>query len=136
MTSQMKILDAYALMAFLEDEPGAQQVEDLLIQSLQEDLHLAITAVNLAEVYYNLARRYSSEAADTALEKLAELTIEIVAVDWELALQAARFKAQAPIAFADCMAAALAFHRDCPVVTGDQEFHRLAERVRIEWLST
>jgi len=136
MTSQMKILDAYALMAFLENEPGAKQVEDLLIQSLQEDLQLAITAVNLAEVYYNLARRYSDEAADSALQKLTELTIEIVTVDWELALQAARFKAQTPIAFADCMAAALAYRRDCPLVTGDQEFHRLAERVRIEWLST
>ncbi len=90
MTAQMKILDAYALMVFLEDEPGAQYVEDLLIQCIQGNLQLAATTVNLAEVYYNLVRRYSVEAAAMAVQRLVELTIEIVPVDWEIARQAAR----------------------------------------------
>jgi len=134
MTGRMKILDAYALMAFLEDEPGAQHVEDLLAQSIQEDLRLAATTINLAEVYYNLAKRYSFDAADIAIQKLAELPIEIVSVDWELAQRAAKFKAEIPISFADCIAAALAQIRECAVVTGDKEFQRLERVVQVEWL--
>ena len=134
MTAQMKILDAYALMVFLEDEPGAQYVEDLFIQCIQGNMQLAATTVNLAEIYYNLVRRYSFEAAEMAVQRLVELAIEIVPVDWEIAQQAARIKAETPIAFADCFAAALAQLRDCSVVTGDKEFQRLEERVQIEWI--
>ena len=134
MKSDIKILDAYALMVFLEDEPGAQYVEDLLVQCIQGSLHLAVATVNLAEVYYNLIRRYSFESANAAVQKLIELSIEIVPVDWEIAQKAARLKAETPIAFADCFAAALAQLRDCAVVTGDKEFQRLEERVQIEWI--
>jgi len=134
MISQMKVLDAYALMAYLEGEPGAETIRNLLLQSLRGEMHLVVTTINLGEVYYNIARTNSLEIADRLVGKLIDLPIEIASVDGELALQAARLKAETPIAFADCFAAALAQLRECPVVTGDKEFQRLESKVRVEWL--
>jgi ribonuclease VapC len=134
MISPMKVLDAYALMAYLEGEPGAETIRNLLLQSLRGEMHLVVTTINLGEVYYNIARTNSLEIADRLVGKLIDLPIEIASVDWELALQAARLKAETPIAFADCFAAALAQLRECTVVTGDKEFQRLESKVRVEWL--
>jgi ribonuclease VapC len=134
MISPMKVLDAYALMAYLEGEPGAETIRNLLLQSLRGEMHLVVTTINLGEVYYNIARTNSLEIADRLVGKLIDLPIEIASVDWELALQAARLKAETPIAFADCFAAALAQLRECTVVTGDKEFQRLESNVRVEWL--
>jgi predicted nucleic acid-binding protein len=134
MISPMKVLDAYALMAYLEGKPGAETIRNLLLQSLRGEMHLVVTTINLGEVYYNIARTNSLEIADRLVGKLIDLPIEIASVDWELALQAARLKAQTPIAFADCFAAALAQLRECTVVTGDKEFQRLESKVRVEWL--
>lgn len=134
MISQMKVLDAYALMAYLEGEPGAETIRNLLLQSLRGEMHLVVTTINLGEVYYNIARTNSLEIADRLVGKLIDLPIEIASVDWELALQAARLKAETSIAFADCFAAALAQLRECTVVTGDKEFQRLESKVRVEWL--
>jgi ribonuclease VapC len=134
MTKPTKVLDAYAMMAFLEGEPGAETVRNLFVQSVRGEMHLVVTAVNLGEVYYNIARTNSLEIADRLVEKLTDMPVEIVSVDWELARQAARLKAETPIAFADCFAAALAQLRDCPVITGDKEFQRLEQQVQVEWL--
>jgi predicted nucleic acid-binding protein len=134
MTSPTKVLDAYALMAYLEGEPGSEMVRNLLMKSVRGELNLAVTTVNLGEVFYSIARTNSLEIADRLAGKLTDLPIDIVSVDWELARQAARLKAETPIAFADCFAAALAQIRDCAVVTGDKEFQRLEERVRVEWM--
>jgi ribonuclease VapC len=39
-----------------------------------------------------------------------------------------------PIAYADCFAAALGIRKNAKVITGDPEFRRFGERVKIEWL--
>jgi predicted nucleic acid-binding protein len=130
----LRVLDAYALMAFLEDEPGASHVRRLLLEAVKGEIRLAITTVNLGEVYYSITRSDSLEVAERIVGELTALPLEIVDVGWELARQAARIKAQTPISYADCFAAGLARQMGCAVVTGDPEFHRLEDQVEIEWL--
>ena len=130
----IKVLDAYALMAFLEDEPGARHVRRLFLEAVQGEVGLAITTVNLGEVYYSIARSGSLEVAERIVGELTALPLEIVDVGWELARQAAQLKAQTSISYADCFAAGLARQMGCAVVTGDPEFHRLEDKVEIEWL--
>jgi ribonuclease VapC len=129
-----RVLDAYALVAFLEGEAGATQVENLIQQALRGEVRLAMTVVNLGEVYYSIWRKKSLEVAETILENLLGLPIEFVTVDWNLARQAAKFKATGGIAYADCFGAALAYQRGLPLVTGDPEFHRLEDLLPIEWI--
>ena len=134
MTTPGKVLDSYAVMTYLEDEAGSEQVADLLRRAVRDEITLTISVVNLGEVYYSIARTNSLEIADQMLMEFTTLPVKVVDVDWELARQAAVFKAGAAIAYGDCFCAALAYRMNSPVVTGDREFKRLADTVEIEWI--
>lgn len=131
-----KVLDSWALIAFLEDEPAAEEVEKLLQQAAAERHRLLLSAVNWGEVYYNTMREVSQEAAEQKAAEIASLPIDIVGVGEDLALvrQAAIFKAKHKLAYADCFAAALANLRNAELVTGDPEFKEVKNEVRISWL--
>ena len=121
-------------MAFLQDEPAAARVEDVMAEAHAARVPLLITAPNAGEVWYSMARARSDRHADRAVGMIRRLRFEIVGVDWELAHVAARFKARHGIAYADCFAAALARLRNAELVTGDPEFRQLAHQVKILWL--
>jgi predicted nucleic acid-binding protein len=129
-----KILDANALMAFFHDEPGADEVRDLLLKAEAGKIDLAMSVVNLGEVWYAIARAISPETADQYTQQIRGMAIEIADADWQLTRQAAAFKALGNIAYADCFAAALAKHRQAEVVTGDKEFEVLEGEIGIDWL--
>ncbi|MEW5869529.1 MAG: type II toxin-antitoxin system VapC family toxin [Chloroflexota bacterium] len=130
-----KVLDSWAILAFFEGEPATEAVEKLVRQSIQDRTGLLITSVNLGEVWYSVARTRGENAAGKAIQNVRSLDIEIIPADWELSLQAARFKAQNPIAYADCFAAALAHLRGVELVTGDHEFERLQHQIHILWVA-
>ncbi len=134
MTLPGKVLDAYAVMAFLEGETGSEYVRSLLLQAVRGEIQLAITSVNLGEVYYSISRTNSPQVAERIVDELVGIQLDVVAVDWELAKGAAEIKAATPVAYADCFAATLANLRGWVVVTGDAEFRRLEGRVNIDWI--
>ncbi|MGB9885710.1 MAG: type II toxin-antitoxin system VapC family toxin [Moorellales bacterium] len=127
------VLDAYSLLAFLEAEPGGEKVRDLLDRPGNR---FYISAVNLGEAYYILWRERGKESADlvlTEFRQAAQLTV--AEATWERAKSAAEFKARGGISYAECFAAALAVEKGAPLVTGDREFRRVADRVQILWIS-
>jgi predicted nucleic acid-binding protein len=128
------VLDSYALLAFFEDEPGADQVYDLLLHAEKSGEKLLMGVINLGEVWYSIARGYSEQTAEDKLREIREMAIEIVDADWTLTRQAAMFKAKGKIAYADCFAAALATERKAELVTGDPEFKSLEDIVNILWM--
>jgi predicted nucleic acid-binding protein len=130
----VKILDAYALLAFLEDEPSADEVRTLLLRAEEGKVKLAMTTVNLGEVWYAIARADSQELADRLIRDIRGMAIDMVDADWTLTHEAALLKAKGKISYADCFAAALARLRKGEVVTGDPEFKRLEGEVKIAWL--
>jgi predicted nucleic acid-binding protein len=129
-----KVLDSYALMAFFEDEPGADLVRGLIHKAVESDTILLMSVVNLGEVWYSIARTNSPETADQYIHEIKGLGIEIVDVDWGLTRQAAAFKANGNISYSDCFAAALAKSRKADLVTGDKEFKPLEGEIKIAWL--
>src|SRR5512136_3098834 len=96
-----RVLDAYALMAFFEDEPGADLVRGLLLKAEESDLKLLMSVVNLGEVWYSIARAAGSETADRYVNEIRSLNIEILEADWQITHLAASFKAGHPIAYGD-----------------------------------
>jgi len=128
-----KILDAYALIAFFEDEPGADFVRGLLLEAEAGNVRLAMSVVNLGEVWYSVAREVSPQQADSIVQEIRGMSIEIVDADWELTHQAANYKSRGGISYADCYAAALAKLRKADLVTGDPEFEKLKEEVTTVW---
>jgi len=129
-----KVLDSYALMAFFEDEPGADLVRGLLIKAEESGVKLLMSVVNLGEVWYSIARTTSPKTADQYILEIQSMAIEVVDADWGLTRQAAAFKVNGNIAYGDCFAAALAKNRSAELITGDKEFKAVESEIKISWL--
>ncbi|QUL99158.1 MAG: type II toxin-antitoxin system VapC family toxin [Candidatus Fermentithermobacillus carboniphilus] len=126
------VLDAHSLLAFLEAEKGGEKVKDLLESSGNR---VYISAVNLGEVYYIVLRERGKDAAELMLTEFRQAArISVVDATWERAREAGRLKGCGGISYADCFAAALAEEKGAWLVTGDPEFKRVADRVKILWL--
>jgi predicted nucleic acid-binding protein len=131
------VLDAHALMVLFNDEPGADEVEKILIKAESGSPKLLMSVVNWGEIYYSILRGASQGMAETKAHEIAGMQIELVPVDaddLELVRQAAAFKATRKMSYADCFAAALAKIKNAELITGDREFKQLARDVKIHWL--
>lgn len=128
------VLDSFAVLAFLGNEKGRDQVSRLLHDAADHKAVILMSAINLGEVWYQVARDFSFDRADEIIAELIGFEIEIVGVDWALARQAAVFKSKGGISYADCYAVALAKARNATVVTGDKEFKRVENEVNVLWL--
>jgi len=128
------VLDASALMAFFEDRPGADKVEELLAKAAEAKRPLLISVVNWGEVYYSVWRARGEKAADAKLHEIAQLPIQVLDVDMELAKLAASLKAQHNLPYADCFAAAAAQTRKATLVTSDKDFQRWGSALKLLWV--
>jgi predicted nucleic acid-binding protein len=132
------VLDAHALMVLFNDEPGAEEVEKILLKAERGNPRLLMSVINWGEIYYSVLRGASQEMADSKSHEIAGMRIELVPVDardLELVRQAAVFKATKKMSYADCFAAALAKTRNAELVTGDSEFKVIENDLRkIRWL--
>ena len=130
----VKILDASALMAYLEKEPGYEKVQDLLSKTSESEKRLLMTTANFGEVYYLIIKDRGLEEAEKILQLLQTLPIDTVPIDWELAKQAAVYKATQKLGYVDCFAAALAKLRKGELVTTDEDFKVLEKEIKIVWI--
>ncbi|MBN1667430.1 MAG: type II toxin-antitoxin system VapC family toxin [Anaerolineales bacterium] len=129
------VLDSYALLAFLADEPGRVRVENLLTAASQGHCQLLLCLINLGEILYLTERRRGLRLAQKTQAILESLPIEMVAVSRNLVLDAAHIKAQHAISYADAFVVALAQQENATILTGDPEFQALAGQVALEWLA-
>ncbi len=128
------VLDSYAVIAFFEDEPGAQIVEQILAEAESGKATLLMSIINWGEVYYSIYRSKGEDKAEEAILIIEQLLIKVVEIDRNLMYQAAKLKANHAIALGDCISAALAINMNYSVVTGDKEFKKLGKQVKIEWI--
>ena len=128
------VLDSWAVLAYLEDEPSADSIEDIMAQAHDAGVPLFMSVINAGEVWYSVARRRSEKDADECLKDLHDLGITLMDAGWNLTRRAADFKRKGRIAYADCFAAALAKMNGAPLVTGDREFELLQDRISILWV--
>ncbi|MCJ7564396.1 MAG: type II toxin-antitoxin system VapC family toxin [Candidatus Aminicenantes bacterium] len=127
-----KVLDSYALLAFLEKEGAYARIQDLLAT---EDAPVFMNAVNVGEVFYILSRQRGDRAAEYFLSVvLPGLPISVLDNSFDNVIAAARLKAKHALSFADCFAAATAIRENAVLVTGDPEFRKLGKAVTIEWI--
>ena len=128
------VLDSYAMIAYFEDEPGADRVAKVLRQLVQGKAKGFMSVVNWGEVYYNTMREQGVAEAEKVILQLDRFPIQIVDINKDLAYEAAKLKGKYRIAYADCFAAALSLKLNASLVTGDSEFKKLKERISIQWI--
>lgn len=61
------ILDSFALLAYLQDEPAAPRIETFLKNAKKEKCRLMISVINLGEILYITERRGGVSKAQNAL---------------------------------------------------------------------
>ena len=128
------VLDTWAVIAYLEDEPSGEQVEELIATAHEEQIPIYMSVVNVGEVWYTVAREVSEQEADASVKSLRDLRIQFEDADWTLTQEAARFKSKNKMSYADAFAAALAKTKKADLVTGDNEFKPLDGEIKIAWL--
>jgi PIN domain nuclease of toxin-antitoxin system len=113
------VLDAWAVLALLRDEPGADEVDRAVGSGAA-----TMCWINLGEVFYIEARLAGETAAAAVVEAVGK-KVNVVNADRELVLEAARVKASHPLSYADAFAVALAERLRVPLLTGDPEILEL-----------
>ncbi len=129
-----KILDSYALLVFLEKEPGYEKVDSMLQKASIDNNDLLMSAVNYGEVLYVTLRKYGYKKVSEIEDAMRVLPVEIIDADLEIVREAAKLKASHRISYADCFAAALAKLHKGGVVTGDKEFKTIENKIKIFWV--
>jgi len=130
----VKILDACALMVYLEKEAGYEKVKELFVKAAESGNDLLMSAINWGEVFYLLVRDYGITEAEKIQRVIETLPIEFVSVDLSLTKQAALYKATKKLPYADCFAAALAKIHKGELITCDKDFKRVENEVKIVWM--
>lgn len=130
----VKVLDACALMVYLEKGHGYEKIKKLFVEAVNSERNLLMTTVNFGEVFYVLARSYGIAEAEKICQAIDTFPIELVPVDASIAKQAALYKVSHKIAYADCFAAALTKLRKGEIITLDREFKALEREVKVTWI--
>lgn len=133
------VLDACALIAFLDKEEGWDKVRDLLTQAaLSTKTKVFMSAVNFIEVYYDRLRLPDSGKAGKFLQfAFASPVIVINDISWTEIDEASRLKSLYPMSLADAIGVALAKSRGAFFVSSDHgELDAVDERedVPFFWL--
>lgn len=128
------VLDAWSVLAYLENESASEKIANLITDAHESGIPLVMSVVNAGEVWYIIAREISETEADQSIAEMRHLGVELVDVNWNVTLLAARFKSKCKMSFADCYAAALAKENSAVLVTGDREFKQVEDQIKINWV--
>ena len=129
-----RLLDSCAILAFLNDEEGAEGVARWLEEAEETGAPLLVNEINVGEVYYIVAKHRSEDAAEQVLLHLEQLPLELVSNTFDEVLEAARLKARFPLSYADAFALATAVRFGARLVTGDPEFEAAEDLVEVDWV--
>ena len=129
-----KVLDSWALLCYLEQEPGYEKIIELFEKAVDSSKPLLMCIINWGEVYYQITRRFGDQKAKEIEQLIETFPITLVEANKELTREAARIKATKRIAYADCFAVALARLKKAELYTGDPEFKVVEKAVKVVWL--
>jgi len=122
------LFDTKALIAFFNDEDGAEFVYNLLKGVDENKIEGFISSITLTEIYYLYRRKVGEKIARKRVEQIRLSNLKIVPIDEEIALKAGEYKVKA-IPIADALIAATAYSIGAKVVTDDKHFEGLDIKV-------
>ncbi|NJN93405.1 MAG: type II toxin-antitoxin system VapC family toxin [Anaerolineales bacterium] len=120
------VLDTSALIAFTDNEDGADTVKNLLQQAEKGEVEILVSFASWMELYYIYLQEQDQSAADQMINDLKRLSLVRVDSDESMGRIAGDLKAHHRISFADAWVAALAFSRKATLVHKDPEFDKLS----------
>ena len=131
-------LDAFAWLAWLQDEPGAAAVQRWLDAADAARAERVTSVINLGEAYYRLVRVERRDQAESLWRMALRGTLPVSVKDAtrRRVRRAAELKSKHAIAYADAFAVATAVEFSAMLLTGDPEIERLEgeQDLKVEWL--
>ena len=130
------VLDACALLTYLNDEPGSEIVDDLFKKAMDGKITIYINIINLVEVYYVFIRSLGREKAAVIIEKIISGPICVVSsVSEEVFQESSRLKASYKCSIADAIGLATAIVLAGHFVTSDHhELEAVEKKETISFL--
>jgi PIN domain nuclease of toxin-antitoxin system len=134
------VFDAFAIIAFLLDEPAAAIVEQRLREEAED---ACISAVNAAEIVDRLVRVGGQPESDVmdSLDWLVASGVLIMPIDRDMGGLAGQLRARhyrregADVSLADCAALATAISLGKPLATADPALAAMARANGVELLA-
>jgi predicted nucleic acid-binding protein len=131
-------LDAFAWLAWLQDEPGAADVQRCFDDAERGQADCVTSIINLGEAFYRLVRVNRREQADS-LWRMAlrrRLPVSVKEATQRRVRRAAELKSSHAIAYSDAFAVATALEFQATLVTGDREIRPLVRQydLKVQWL--
>ena len=129
------VLDACALIALLDREPGYEEINHLLLKAELGEVSVYINFVNLLEVYYDRIKISSLERADIFLETIYNSSIEVLEMqNKEILRNAGRLKSSYKMSLADSFALSTAIYKQATIITADHhEFDIIEQKEKISF---
>jgi len=119
------VLDTSALLAYIENEDGADEIDSLLKQALQNQLLLFMSVMSSVEIFYISWQEQGMVVAVERLKLLNDLPITQVALDNQLVQLIGEIKATKKMSLADSCIAGLAKFKQAILVHKDPEFEQV-----------
>ena len=127
------VFDSQALLKFFQKEKGYERILHLLEEIKKTGATKYINAINLGEIIYPTKREFGDQKKLEFLANIERLEFRVLPVPNQLIFQAAIYKAQFPISYADCFVLASAVEPKAAIVTGDRDFKKVQHMVEILW---
>ena len=128
-------MDSSAILRYLDDEPGADRVENCINSHIALRDQIVLSAIQWGEIASVLLKRHGPSATENALIDLRALDFDLVPATPQRAERAASIKVRMNIPYADAFAVELA--SDSPnhvLITADFDFKSAEQDIRIEFL--
>ena len=132
------VCDACALIAFLDDEQGADITEKILRKAEIGKCKIYINKLNLLEIYYGVFRKFGQVKAEEVLGKITVLPMKIIEkISDKVFKETGRIKAIYKVSLADSIALAEAKTKKAKLLTADHhEFDAIEahEDINFYWI--
>lgn len=128
------IFDSYALLKVFQKEKGFENIVRLLGNIKKKRGIKYINIINVGEIIYTTKREFGDQKKVEVLASIERLNFTILQATNSLVYQAAEYKAQYSISYADCFVLASAIEHKAAIVTGDPEFKKVEHLADIVWV--
>ena len=128
------VLDSWAVLAYLDGEPAAQHVRQVLRTGRRRQTVVLLSLIAFGECLYVIERERGLQSAQRAAGIIDQLAVRVMPADRPLVFEAAHVKARHPMSYADAFSVALAKRHHGCVMTGDPEFKTVESEVAVHWL--
>jgi predicted nucleic acid-binding protein len=129
------VLDSSAILRYLDDEPGAARVSEIIKAHLAGRCAAIISSLHWGEIAGITYKIHGAGALDIVLSRLNAFGLEIISADADRAVRASLVKVRKGIPYVDAFGVELAASsEDHVLVTADFDFKPASRDVKIEFL--